>query len=793
MATKVRGITIELGADTSGLSKALTGVNKEIGSTQRQLKDVERLLKLDPKNTELLEQKQRLLGNAVEQTESKLEALVKAQTEVGERLKETGEGQEQYDALTREIIACKEELINLKTQAIESNAALEKIGEVGGKIKTAGDNIAGVGEKLLPLSGAIAGIGVATSKMAIDFEDAMAKVSTIADESEVPMDEMKDAIIDLSNETGIAAGDIAENVYNAISAGQKTGDAVAFVGESAKLAKAGFADSGAALDILTTILNAYGLEAEKVTDVSNMLIQTQNLGKTTVGELSAAMGKVIPTAKSQGVQLDSLAASYAVMTSNGIATAETTTYLNSMLNELGKQGSKAADAFAAGTEHIKEGGLTMAEAMEQGWELSDVLSILDEEAYASGTTISNMFGSAEAGKAATVLLDNAEQLNSAVESMRDSAGATETAFNKLDTTSYKMEKTMNEVKNAGIELGESVLESIAPMMEKLAEKIEEVTQWFSSLDDEQKQTIIQIAALVAAIGPALIIIGKIAGSIGTLIETVPKVVSAVQTAISVFKSLWAVLMANPIILIIAAIVALVAAIYKYGDEIQAVLQKVDDFLQNIFAKDFTEVFGPVLGGAINRFMSMIKTQWDAFKKILDGVIDIIRGVFTGDWERAWNGVKEIFSGIFESLVGIAKAPLNGIITLINAMIDKVNTFISAFNSISFKNPFSGETIGIKIPSIPNIPMLAKGGTVFNGSAIVGEAGAELLNVNNGAATVTPLTNGGGGSDIAGLLKQYLPYLAEGNQIVLDNGVLVGAIAPQMNKEIGKISMREKTR
>ena len=231
----------------------------------------------------------------------------------------------------------------------------------------------------------------------------MAKVSTIADETEVPISDLETAILNLSDETGIAATDIADNVYNAISAGQSTGDAVNFVSNATKLAKAGFAESGDALDILTTIMNAYGMEADKVTDVSDMLIQTQNLGKTTVAELSSAMGKVIPTAKAQGVELDSLCGAYAVMTSNGIATAETTTYLNSMLNELGKQGSTAATAFAKGTEHIKEGGLTMAEAMEQGWSLTDVLSILDEQAYESGTSISNMFSSAEAGKAANVL------------------------------------------------------------------------------------------------------------------------------------------------------------------------------------------------------------------------------------------------------------------------------------------------------------------------------------------------------------------------------------------------------
>lgn len=784
MAAKIRGITIELGADTQGLEKALVKVNGEIGKTQKELRDVERLLKMDPGNTELLAQKHRILGDRVTEAKEKIENLKKAQEVLEQEMADGKIDQGQYDALTRELISCENELKNLERQAAESSVALQKIGLAGESLKNLGSGIESAGQKFMPVTAAITGLGVATGKMAIDFEDAMAKVSTIADESEVPIDEMKDAILNLSNETGIAAGDIADNVYNAISAGQKTGDAVAFVGEAAKLAKAGFAESGDALDILTTIMNSYGLKAEEVTKVSDMLIQTQNLGKTTVAELSSAMGKVIPTAKAQGVQLDSLAASYAVMTSNGIATAETTTYLNSMLNELGKQGTSASKAFAKGTEDIKEGGLTMAEAMESGWELTDVLAVLDEQAKESGTSISNMFGSAEAGKAATVLMDNANQLTSAVESMRDSAGATGEAFEKLDTTSNQMNIAMNEVKNAGIELGEAVMTAVAPVMEKLADAIKQLTEWFSSLDDSQKQTIVQIGALVAAIGPALIVIGNIVSAVGSLLAIVPQIAGVLQVAGAAFKALWAIIMANPIVAVTAAVVGFVMLIATKGDEIQALLQKLDDFLQNIFAKDWKEVFGPVIGQVLNNFFQNVKNIWDSVKKIFDGIIDFIRGVFTGDWNRAWKGIQEIFGGYFEGLVALAKAPINNVITLINGLFSGINSIIGKVNSMT------GSSFG----TIDMIPLLAKGGTVTDGSAIVGEAGAELLTVSNGAATVQPLSGGNAShTDITDLLKTYLPYLAEGNQLFLDTGVLVGATASAMNNALGRIAAREGSR
>ena len=445
-----------------------------------------------------------------------------------------------------------------------SNDTAKKLQDVGGKINKVGTNISNFGKKLAPVSAVASGLAIAAGKMAMSFEDAMAKVSTIADASEVPINDLQEAIVELSNKTGIAATDIAENVYNAISAGQATGDAVAFVEKATMLAKAGFTDSASALDILTTAMNAYGLEAEDVGRVSDILIQTQNLGKTTVGELAAAMGKVIPTAKANGVEIENLAAMYAVMTSNGIATAETTTYLNSMLNELGKQGTTAAVAFAKGTEHIKEGGLTMAEAMERGWELTDVLSILDEQAYESGTTIANMFGSAEAGKAATVLLDNAQKLNSVVDAMGNSAGSTEEAFNKLDTKSFQMQQTLNKLKNTGIELGTTLMSMLAPFIDAVGEKVQQFSNWVSGLDEKQKKTIVTIVAVVAAAAPLLILIGNLVASVGTMVTVIPLLLSPIGLVVAA----------------IAAVIAIIVACITHWDQIKA---KVAETVQNISA------------------------------------------------------------------------------------------------------------------------------------------------------------------------------------------------------------------
>ena len=236
------------------------------------------------------------------------------------------------------------------------------------------------------------------------------------------------------------------------------------------------------------------------------------------------------------------------------------------------------------------------------------------------------------------------------------------------------------------------------------------------------ETLVSDLAVIGA-GIAALKLAQFATDIGN-------VISGAATLTSTFPALGGVVTAltGPFGLVIAAVTGVLLVINTFGDQIQAVLQTVDDFLQNVFATDWTTVFGPVLGEVLNGFMANVKNIWDSIKSVFDGVIDFVRGVFTSDWERAWNGVKEIFGGIFGGLVSLVKAPINGIISLINAALGGIDTLINAANSIP----------GVNIPNVPRIPMLAEGGIVRRGSAIVGEAGPELMTVLGNRTIVQPL-------------------------------------------------------
>lgn len=238
------------------------------------------------------------------------------------------------------------------------------------------------------------------------------------------------------------------------------------------------------------------------------------------------------------------------------------------------------------------------------------------------------------------------------------------------------------------------------------------------------ETIVSDLAVIAA-GIAAMKLAQFATDIGN-------VISGAATLTSTFPALGGVVTAltGPFGLVIAAVTALLLVINTFGDQFQAVLQTADDFLQNIFAVDFSQIFGPFLGGVMNGFLDMIQGVWATFKGILDGVIDIVRGVFTADWERAWSGVVEILSGLLDGVVGIAKGVLNSIIGLINGALEGLNLLIKGANHIP----------GVNIPSIPTIPLLAMGGIVRSGSAIVGEAGPELMTVLGNRTIVQPLTS-----------------------------------------------------
>ena len=656
----IKGITIEIGSDTKKFKSGLKDLNQSAKDLQNELKYVNQALKHDPKNTELLRQKQELLTKSVSETKSKLESLKAAKEKADKDMANGTEvNQEQYRRLVREISTTENSLKNLTKEmknfgsvsAQQIAAAGEDVQELGGKIET-------VGKKVSVASAASAAALGASVKLASDYTDAVAKVGTVADLQSVPLEKLRDDMLQLSTETGRDAGEIADATYQAISASVDTADAVSFVGTSVGLAKAGFLETADAVDVLTTIINAYGLEASDAGRLSDILIQTQNDGKTTVNELSQSMGQVIPLASAYGVNIENLAASYAQLTKNGVATAQAGTYLKSMLNELGDSGSDVGEILKSKT------GKSFGQLMNDGMSLGDVLGILNDSVNGDSEALAGLWSSSEAGTGAlSILSSGVGAFNDELGNMQDSTGNVADALETLSTPSAKAQESLNAVKNAGIELGSAALEAIAPLLEQLAETVKSLAERFSDLSPATQTVIVAVMAILAALGPVIIIIGTLIQSIGAIMTIAP----AVATALGTVKIAIAAI-GGPVTIVIAVITALVLKLihaYNTSEEFRNKVNAVFDAVGN------------KVNAAINRIIGVFQSGIAYYKNAVS------------DIKAAWSELVSWFSGKVSDFVSIGKNVLMG---LWNGINDKVGWLKSKVKGVvdKIKSWFTGK-------------------------------------------------------------------------------------------------------
>jgi len=643
--------------NVNSLQSKIDGYTKQSAAID---KNKERLAQLNAEHDRL----QQELQQTSEPTEALRRKLEKNESQIQQTTARIREQEQQLDTYGQELREAGINTDNLE----EANGRLQRSYD---KLKTSQQALQQINEKqqqvnasisqtkgqLMGTIGTITAVAAAVYagpvQSAQAYETAMAKVATIADTSAVPLDAMSQQIVALSNQTGIAATAIADDVYNAISAGQSTADAVNFVTNSTKLAKAGFAESSQTLDVLTTILNAYGMSADKVGAVSDMLIQTQNKGKVTVGELSSVMGKVIPTANSNGVALEQLTASYAIMTSKGIAAAETTTYLNSMMNELGKSGSKTDKLLRSAT------GSSFKELMASGKSLGEVLQIVQDEAGKSGLSLADMFGSAEAGKAAVTLLSNGvDGFNSSVQDMVNSVGATQSAFETMDqTTEAKMQKAKNSITNLGIVLGQNLLPIVGNLADKVASLVTKVSE-FAQENPKAVQTVLKLVAGLAGL--------KVAG-LGTKLGFLEakKGVLGIMGAFEKFKALKAAESLGGVATKAGGIAVKLGPIVAVAAAIGAAIYYVANNLEDVRAK-IQQTFGDEGLKIFDQIWASITMVGDAFKT-----------AFAGVSTEVFSTLQQILPTIISTLQTAATSILPVLVQLITQLAPLLAQFVSA--------------------------------------------------------------------------------------------------------------------
>lgn len=436
----------------------------------------------------------------------------------------------------------------------ETKKAGEESGKFGDKAKSAIDNLATVlaAAGIAKTVKEIADTLMECAEAAESFETSMAKVSTLADTSVVPLETLKEEFVTLSGETGVAVGALAEAAYQALSAGVDTADVVNFVATATKTSAAGFTEASTAVDVLTTAINSYKLEGTEAERVASMLVKTQDEGKTSVGELAANMGRVIPSAAAYNVSLENLTTAYALLTKGGMNTAISTTNLGAMLDELAKSGSNVAGILEEQT------GKSFAELMGSGSNLGDIMTILSESVDGDATAFSNLWSSTTAGKAALSLLNTgAEEFDRTLGVMANSSGAVDRNFQIMaDTTEFAHQRMKTAAENLKIAVGDQ----LNPSLERLYDVGTDAFTWAADFANEHPAVVKAVAAVVVGLG--------------TLAAGVTAVVAATA-------ALDVIMAANPIGLIAAATVAAVAAVGAFAFMMTSASEETKAFTESL--------------------------------------------------------------------------------------------------------------------------------------------------------------------------------------------------------------------
>ena len=659
---RIKGITIEIGGDTTGLDKALKDTNKNIKSTQDQLKDVERLLKLDPSNTELLSQKQKLLAQAVSETKDKLATLKDAEKQAQQQFAEGKISQEQYDGLQREIVETEQKLKALESQAEKSNTVLQQISLAGDKVQEFGGKVEDAGKKLLPVTAAITGLGTAAVVTVADFDESMSKVSAISGATGNEFDQLREKAREMGAKTKFSASEAADAFQYMAMAGWKTGDMLDGIEGIMNLAAASGEDLAATSDIVTDALTAFGLTAADSGHFADVLAAASSNANTNVSMMGETFKYAAPVAGALGFSVEDVAEAIGLMANSGIKASQAGTSLRTMLTSLAGNVKLSSDSMG-----IMEVSTTNADGSMR--ELGDILTDLR-------FCFSKMTEAEAASNAENIVGKNAMSGFLAV--MQAAPADIEklsTAIEKCDGTSESMADTMQDNLNGQITILKSQLQELAisfgdmlmPVIREVVTHIQGIVDWLNGLSETQKKLIMVIALVLAAVGPVLIIIGKIATGIGALMS----LASSLGPLLGVIKGAFAAL-TGPVGIAIAVIAALTAAFTFLWNNCEGFRNFWISLWENI-----KQTAAAVVESLVLFFTVSIPGAWNA-------VIDFFRDIPTW-WNNLWETVKETVSQAWETIktviIGILSPTIKNIMTLWNAAKDGIMTAMEGIKLI----------------------------------------------------------------------------------------------------------------
>lgn len=703
MGKRVKGITIELNGDATGLDKALKGVEGTLKKTEISLKDVTKLLKLDPKNTVLLKQKHDLLQKSIVETKNKLKQLneankqvsasyknydkwkaayepIKAETdqtkkkieelkasmsklekggkidtdeykklqaevdESSNHLKELKEqakavdeefgkpiSPEKYNALQREIAETKQHLKELEKTSGSASAAMEKISKSAEKF---GKKTEQIGKKMMPVTAGVTAIGTASVVTANNFEDAMSQAAGALDKPMEQMGELRNLAIQMGQETIFSATEAGNAITELAKGGLSEGQIQAGALQTAMdLAAASGMSLGDAANVVVQTMGAFGIEANNSAEAANALAGAAAASSTDVQPLTEALAQCSAGAKNAGWSVQETTAVLGKFADAGITGSDAGTSLKTMLQRLSAPTDKAATMIENLGIQTRDSNGNMLGASEMAEELQSKLGGLD--AATRDAALQTIFGS-DAMRAAIILTSSgAEGLEKYEKATNDQEAAQRMANSQMGEGSRAIEELKGSLETASIIIGDT----LAPIIQKVAEFITDLVNKFTSLPQGMQTTIIVIAGIVAAVGPLLILIGKMSLGVSAVAKAFSKMTDAGKIAGDVFDfikgaatSLFGAIAAHPVIAVITAIVAALVMLYQkcewFRDGVHAVIDTISGFFKNlgksiIEMKDkAVEAFGNMVEGAKNKASEIDKAVREGFQSAIDFITSL---------------------------------------------------------------------------------------------------------------------------------------------------------------------------
>lgn len=698
MADRIKGITIEIDGDTTKLSKALKDVNNDLRSSQNTLKDVDKLLKLDPGNTALLQQKFKALGDSIEQTKTKLQTLKTAE----QQMMQNGQvGTAEWDALQREIVETEQKLKSLNGEMKEfGSVSAQKVAAAGEKVKSVGQSIEGAGKAIMPVSAAVIGVGAAAVKVASDFDASMSNVSAISGATGKDLQDLRDKAMEMGNKTKFSCTDAADAYGYMAMAGWKTGEMLDGIEGIMNLAAASGEDLATTSDIVTDALTAFGLQAGDSGHFADILAAASSNANTNVSLMGETFKYAAPIAGALGYSAEDTALAIGLMANAGIKGSQAGTSLRKIMTELNGEikisGKELGDVTIQTTNadgSMRDFNDILMDCREAFSHLTESEKASAAEALVGKNAMSGFLAIMNATEADVTKLSGA---------LADCDGE---AQRMADTMNDNLEGQLTLLKGQLETLGVSLGEILVPIIRDVVSFIQKIVDWLNKLSPGMKETIVKIGLIVAAAGPLLIVIGKVITAVGSIMTLAPKFVSmfgTIKTVVTTvgagLKALWAIMLANPITLVIAAIAAIVAAFIYFWNTSESFRQFWIDLWEGI--KSAVASFGAAIQQIWNNIVQWCQQAWETIKNVISVAIQLIAEILTTAFEilmipwrflwenfgtyliQAWEAIKTAISTALEAIKTVLTTAWEAIKTALEPIIEAIKTVITtAWNAI----------------------------------------------------------------------------------------------------------------